>query len=104
LPDPTTSLSPALTAYAQAAERLKQPGASGEAPAASFGGLLEKVLGDAVDAGRKSEAAATQAVLGQASLQDVVEAVNAAEITLQTVVAVRDRMINAYQEIIRMPI
>ena len=38
-----------------------------------------------------------------ANLQEVVEAVNAAEITLQTVVAVRDRMITAYQEIIRMP-
>jgi flagellar biosynthetic protein FliQ len=34
----------------------------------------------------------------------VVEAVNAAELTLQTVVAVRDRMIAAYQEILRMPI
>jgi flagellar hook-basal body complex protein FliE len=32
-----------------------------------------------------------------------VEAVNAAEITLQTVVALRDRMISAYQEILRMP-
>ncbi len=44
-----------------------------------------------------------QAVAGGANLQEVVEAVNAAEITLQTVVAVRDRIITAYQEIIRMP-
>ena len=43
-------------------------------------------------------------MVGQANLQDVVEAVNAAEVTLQTVVAVRDRMIAAYQDIIRMPI
>ena len=62
------------------------------------------MLSDALDAGRRSEAAASGAVSGQANLQDVVEAVNAAEITLQTVVAVRDRMINAYQEIIRMPL
>jgi flagellar hook-basal body complex protein FliE len=34
----------------------------------------------------------------------VVAAVHAAEITLQTVVAVRDRMISAYQDILRMPI
>ena len=55
-------------------------------------------------AGHKGETQATQAVAGQANLQDVVEAVNAAELTLQTVVAVRDRMISAYQDIIRMPI
>ena len=104
MPDPTSALSPALAAYGQALDRLKQPDASAEGPAASFGGLLEKVLSDALDAGRRSEAVASGAVAGQANLQDVVEAVNAAEITLQTVVAVRDRMINAYQEIIRMPL
>ena len=104
MPDPTSGLSPALAAYGQALERLKQPGADAATPAASFGGLLEKVLSDALDAGRRSEAAASGAVAGQANLKDVVEAVNAAEITLQTVVAVRDRMINAYQEIIRMPL
>ncbi len=35
---------------------------------------------------------------------DVVQAVSNAELTLQTVVAVRDRVVNAYQEIMRMPI
>lgn len=101
--EPITSLSPALARYAQAAD-LGKPGAADEAPAASFGSLLGKVLEDAVAAGHKSERAATQAVVGEANLQDVVEAVNAAEVTLQTVVAVRDRMISAYQEILRMPI
>jgi flagellar hook-basal body complex protein FliE len=66
--------------------------------------MLERTLSDAIDAGHKGEATATAAVSGHASLQDVVEAVNAAELTLQTVVAVRDRMIAAYQEILRMPI
>jgi flagellar hook-basal body complex protein FliE len=103
MPGPTTSLSPLLARYAQAAD-LARPGAGGETPAANFGALLGKVLEDAVAAGHKSEQAATQAVVGNANLQDVVEAVNAAEITLQTVVAVRDRMISAYQEIMRMPL
>jgi flagellar hook-basal body complex protein FliE len=101
--DPTTSLSPVLARYARAAD-LGRPESSPPAPAASFGALLEKVLEDAVATGHKSEQVATQAVVGQANLQDVVEAVNAAEITLQTVVAVRDRMISAYQDIMRMPI
>ena len=37
-------------------------------------------------------------------LQDVVEAVTEAELSLQKVTAVRDRVISAYQEIMRMPI
>ena len=47
----------------------------------------------------------TQASLtGQADLIDVATAVSAAEITLETVVAVRDEVVKAYQEILRMPI
>jgi flagellar hook-basal body complex protein FliE len=98
------NLSPVPTSIPQAGDRLARPGAGGEAPAQAFGALLEQILADAVDAGRKGETAATRAVVGHANLQEVVEAVNAAELTLQTVVAVRDRMIAAYQEIIRMPI
>jgi flagellar hook-basal body complex protein FliE len=100
--DATTSLSPVLARYARAAD-LARPGGEA-APAASFGALLEQVLANAVEAGHEGERAATRAVVGQANLQDVVEAINAAEVTLQTVVAVRDRMISAYQDIIRMPI
>ena len=42
--------------------------------------------------------------LAEIELTDIVQAVNNAEIALQTVVAVRDRVIDAYQQIIRMPI
>ncbi len=101
--DPTASLRPAPAGFAQASAPAPRPGAGGAPPATSFGSLLEQVMTDAVDAGRKSEAQAIQGVAGGANLQEVVEAVNAAEITLQTVVAVRDRIITAYQEIMRMP-
>jgi flagellar hook-basal body complex protein FliE len=40
----------------------------------------------------------------EAELTDVVTAVSNAELTLQTVVTIRDRVIQAYQDIIRMPI
>ncbi|MND08593.1 flagellar hook-basal body protein FliE [compost metagenome] len=59
---------------------------------------------DSIDANRKAEALTEKAVVGQAELMDVVTAVSNAEMTLQTVVAVRDRVLNAYQEIMRMPI
>jgi flagellar hook-basal body complex protein FliE len=101
--DPIASLRPAPAGIAQAPQPAPGPASGGEPRAASFGDLLEQVLSDAVDSGQRSETQATQAVAGGTNLQQVVEAVNAAELTLQTVVAVRDRIISAYQEIMRMP-
>ena len=69
----------------------------------SFGDLVQKAARDSVDTMKESEKMSAQAVTGDASLTDVVEAVTDAEMTLQTVVALRDRMLSAYQEIMRMP-
>lgn len=103
--DPTTPLSPALAAYAQAVDRMQAPeGPAAGAPVQSFASVLAQNLSDAVEAGRRSETVAQQAAVGSADLQDLVEAVNAAELSLQSVVAVRDRIIGAYQDILRMPI
>ena len=43
-------------------------------------------------------------VAGRGDIVDVVTAIAAAETQLQTVIAVRDQVISAYQEILRMPI
>ena len=73
-------------------------------PGASFGDLLKQVGTDAVDAGRKADAVSLQAIEGTADVAEVVTAVANAELALQTVVAVRDQVVAAYQEIMRMPI
>ncbi len=70
----------------------------------SFAALLETKTREAVDTLRTGEEMSAKAVTGEADLTEVIEAVNSAEVTLQTVVALRDRMISAYQEIMRMPI
>jgi flagellar hook-basal body complex protein FliE len=54
--------------------------------------------------GNAAETAVTNAAMGRGDLVDVVTAVAAAEATLETVIAVRDEVIKAYQEIMRMPI
>jgi flagellar hook-basal body complex protein FliE len=46
----------------------------------------------------------TGAIQGQANMIDVVTSVSSAEASLETVIAVRDQVIQAYQEIMRMPI
>ena len=53
---------------------------------------------------RQGETMAAKQITGQADIVDVVNAVNAAEMSLDTVVAVRDKVIQAYQSIMNMPI
>lgn len=71
---------------------------------ASFGDLVGEALVTSKQGAYKAEAISTQGLLGKADLSDVITAVSNAELTLNTVVSVRDRMINAYQDIIKMPI
>ena len=82
------------------------PGAGGVA-GGSGDGFVDALKGAAeswVDTMRQGEQKSAQAVTGQVDIRDVVMAVNNAEVTLQTAVAVRDKVIAAYQEIMRMPI
>lgn len=77
---------------------------SGDSGGVRFSDFLKDKSRESIDTLKAGEAASARAVTGEADLTDVVEAVTAAELTLQTVVSVRDRMISAYQEIMRMPI
>ena len=70
----------------------------------SFGDMVKDAGRDAVESLRHSEKMSAQAITGEADLVDVVQAVTNAEMTLQTVVTMRDRMMSAYQEIMRMPV
>ncbi len=69
-----------------------------------FIGMVEGGLKSSVARIRAGEKTATAAMLGQATLDQLVTAVSDAEMSLRTVVAVRDRIITAYQDIIKMPI
>ncbi len=77
--------------------------ATGAAPS-GFAEMLTNVMGDMTASSRAAETQMASAVQGQGSLIDVVTAVSAAEASLETVMAVRDQVIQAYQEIMRMPI
>ena len=93
----------AASAYANQAKGIKAPGL--DVPQKeSFGDILKTKAMQAVDTLRAGEKASAKAVTGEASLPEVVQAVTASELTLQTVVAVRDRLVTAYQEIMRMPV
>jgi flagellar hook-basal body complex protein FliE len=69
-----------------------------------FAEMLTSVMGDMTQTSKAAEGQMAAAVQGQGSLIDVVTAVSSAEASLETVMAVRDQVIQAYQEIMRMPI
>jgi len=98
----------ASNAYAEAAKApttIAETAKSGQAAGgANFGDMVTDYLEDAVATGKAGEVLAQGAVQGKADMLDVVTAISAAETTLQTVVAVRDKVIEAYESIIRMPI
>lgn len=70
----------------------------------NFGDFLSDAIKDSVSTMKTGEQMATKQVAGQANIVDVVNAVNSAEMSLDTVVAVRDKVIQAYQSIMNMPI
>ncbi len=98
----------AATAYGRALNQAAKGEGAGDVAAgaegASFKAALSEVIGGVTDAAAASETVSMQAVAGQADLLDVVTAVTNAEMVVETVVAVRDRVIQAYNDIIRMPI
>jgi flagellar hook-basal body complex protein FliE len=98
----------AANAYASLA-RLADPSAglaktAGETTGPSFSGLLKDALGAVMESGHKSDVQQQALAGGKSNIIDVVTAVSETEVAVQTLVSVRDRMISAYEEIMRMPI
>jgi len=79
-------------------------GLAGAADASSFGALLKDALGQVIEAGHRSDAQTRAMVAGKADMVDVVTAVSETEAAVETMVAVRNKVIEAYQSIMSMPI
>lgn len=92
----------ALRAYSSAPKPTAMDGAASDK--GGFAEALAGVLDDAVKTTKAGEQAMAASAAGKAELVDVVTAVANAETTLETVIALRDRMISAYQDIMRMPV
>ena len=70
----------------------------------SFASVLREAVGAVEAMGKKSDAQATAAANGKANMVDVVTAVSETEVAIDAVVAVRDKIIAAYEDIMKMPI
>jgi flagellar hook-basal body complex protein FliE len=98
----------AANAYANLARILDTGGAGKTASEASgapsFGDLLKGAIGDVMDGGRKSDAQTVAMAAGKANVMDVVTAVAETDVKVSTLVSVRDKVIQAYEDIMKMSI
>lgn len=97
----------AAQAYANTARVAQNaPQTEQAAPTAKpdFAALVENAVASTASSLNAAEKAGQAVAVGEASLVDVVTAVSAAEVSLEAAIAVRNRVIEAYQDILRMPI
>lgn len=93
----------AVQAQANAlAGSLSQPTGAADGP--GFSEVLKNAMDQAVQSSRNAEAQMVAHTQGKADLIDVVTAISSAQASLQTVMAVRDQVISAYQQIMQMQI
>jgi flagellar hook-basal body complex protein FliE len=95
-------------AAAQAYSSLAGMARPGAGPAAGggadFAGMVREAVGSLADQARAADTRTQAFAAGRADLVDVVTAVAETEVAMETLVSVRDRMVAAYEEIMRMPI
>jgi flagellar hook-basal body complex protein FliE len=99
----------AANAYANLARILDTGGAGktsdfSSSGGPSFGDLLKDALGSVVDGGRKADAQSVAMASGKANVMDVVTAVAETDVKVSTLVSVRDKVIAAYEDIMKMTI
>jgi flagellar hook-basal body complex protein FliE len=70
----------------------------------SFSTLLKNVIDAVSEAAQKSDTQAQAVATGKANMIDVVTAVAETETTFQTLVSVRDKVIAAYEDVLKMQI
>ena len=98
----------AANAYANLARILdgvgtgKSPDSDSKGP--SFASILKDALGSVMEAGRKSDAQTVAMAAGKANVMDVVTAVADTDVAVSTLVSVRDKVIQSYEDIMKMTI
>lgn len=105
-----TSISNAINAYSTLAKAvggsdgMEARDTPAPVPGTDFAAVLKDAAKVSIGTMKEAETQSAAAIAGKADIKEVVAAVTNAEMTLETVVTVRDKVINAYNEIMRMPI
>jgi flagellar hook-basal body complex protein FliE len=99
---PTVVVTP--SAAAEAYHRNAKSGTANSGASVNFGSVMTEALDQAIQTGHSADSQAMKAISGGGNLTEVVTALSHAEMTLQTATAIRDRVVQAYQDIMKMPI
>jgi flagellar hook-basal body complex protein FliE len=104
----------AANAYASIAQQIGSTAQSGKTASAvselsgatpdGFAGLVREAIEATTQQAQQADQVAAQGVVGNADIVDVVTAISETELTIETIVGLRDRVIGAYESIMRMPI
>jgi flagellar hook-basal body complex protein FliE len=97
----------AANAYANLARILETGAGAGkgaEASGPSFASVLKDAVGSVMETGRKSDAQTIAMASGKANVMDVVTAVAETDVAVSTLVSVRDRVIQSYEDVMKMTI
>ena len=97
----------AANAYANLARMMERSAGlekTADSQGPSFGALVKEAIGSVMDAGKKSDAQTVAMANGKANVMDVVTAVDETDVAVSTLVSVRDRVIQSYEDIMKMPI
>ncbi|WGJ14474.1 flagellar hook-basal body complex protein FliE [Methylocapsa sp. D3K7] len=101
---PALSLASSLFGTSAVAQALPAAQQTAAAAAGSDFGQVFAQVGEAINTLKTGESAAISGLQGQTSVQHVVESVMSAERSLQTAIAIRDKIVSAYQTISQMAI
>jgi flagellar hook-basal body complex protein FliE len=96
-------MSNAIPAIAPVSAALRAYGAAAT-PAADFGSMVGDAARSSLATLRRAELVSARGVAGTADVQDVVQAATSAELTVQTMTQLRDKVIGAYTDVLRMAV
>ena len=103
MPTVTQNIANVVNAYNEAARgRPAEPKSADAGPGDDFASLVKGAIDEAKKIGERSEQLSIAGITDRADISQVVTAVAEAEVTLQTVVMIRDKVLDAYKDIIRM--
>lgn len=97
---PLVSLSQVASAYANGTAKP----AISDANAKGFAGMVGNAAEAALQTLRTAEQTTAQGVIGKADVQQVVQALSNAEVTMQAVVTIRDKVLSAYNDVMHMSV
>jgi flagellar hook-basal body complex protein FliE len=95
---------PLLTVTPSGAAQAYARSAAGSSTESGFGATLARALEGVVETGRQADTQSLAALNGSGNFTEVATAVSRAELALQSAVAIRDKVVQAYQDVMRMPI